>query len=130
MTVAALQAQVIADRISARAPMEVATRTRELQKAVAKCPRAAWAIATGEDCRYPSTDGPEPGRLGRFQQDYMARVLAASNTDPLVSEAFFAVLSLNRRPETLPAPRIVARAGLRRTRPSAPAWVRPLRPAR
>ena len=110
MTVAALQAQVIADRIPARGAVEAATDTRELQKAVAKCPRAAWAIATGEDCRYPSTDGPKPGRLGRFQQDYLARVLAAANTDPLVSAAFFAVLSLNRRPETLLAPRIAARA--------------------
>lgn len=115
MTVAALQAQVIADRISARGPVEIAAQAREMQKAVAKCPRAAWAIATGEDSRYPSTDGPKPGRLGRMQQDYMARVLAAANTDPVVSEAFFAVISLNRPPETLLKPRIAARTIRRRT---------------
>jgi 2-polyprenyl-6-methoxyphenol hydroxylase-like FAD-dependent oxidoreductase len=115
MTVAALQARVIAGQVSAREPVEIAARTREMQKAVAKCPRAAWLIATGEDSRYPSTDGPKPGRLGRIQQGYMARVLAAANTDPVVSEAFFAVLSLNRRPETLLTPRIAALAGRRRT---------------
>lgn len=114
MTVAALQAQVIADRISLRAPAEIAARARELQRAVAKCPRAAWAIATGEDCRCPSTDAPPRGRLGRVQQDYLARVLAVANTDPVVAEAFFAVLSLNRRPEALLAPRIMARASRRR----------------
>jgi flavin-dependent dehydrogenase len=114
MTVAALQAQVIADRISLRAPAEISARAREVQQAVAKCPRAAWGIATGEDCRYPSTDGPQRGRFGRVQQDYMARVLAVANTDPVVAEAFFAVLSLNRRPEALLAPRIMARAGRRR----------------
>jgi 2-polyprenyl-6-methoxyphenol hydroxylase-like FAD-dependent oxidoreductase len=114
MTVAALQAQVVADRIAAREPVEIAERARETQRAVARCPRAAWLIATGEDCRYPDTDGPTPGRFGRVQQDYLARVLVAANTDPVVSEAFFAVLSLNRRPETLLTPRIAARALRRR----------------
>jgi flavin-dependent dehydrogenase len=114
MTVAALQAQAIGEQVSGRGPAEIAARARETQKAVAKCARAAWAIATGEDCRYPGTDGPRPGRLGRMQQDYMARVLAAANSDPVVAEAFFAVLSLNRRPETLLAPRIAARASRRR----------------
>ncbi|MFJ2174934.1 FAD-dependent monooxygenase [Streptomyces sp. NPDC087851] len=117
MTVAALQAEVIRDQVSARGPVEFAARAPRMQKAVAKCPRAAWTIATGEDCRYPGTDGPRPGRLGRIQQNYMGRVLAAANTDPLVAEAFFAVLSLNRRPETLLAPRIAARAGRRRASP-------------
>ncbi|GGU84345.1 hypothetical protein GCM10010211_57870 [Streptomyces albospinus] len=115
MTVASLQAQVIADQISAREPVEIAARAREMQKAVAKCPQAAWMIATGEDSRYPGTDGPKPGRLGKMQQDYMSRVLSAANTDPVVSEAFFAVLSLNRRPETLLKPRIALRASRRRT---------------
>ncbi|MBF9072600.1 FAD-dependent oxidoreductase [Streptacidiphilus fuscans] len=114
MTVAALQAQVIAERTAASEPAAVAAQARQLQKAVAKCPRAAWAIATGEDSRYPSTDGPAPGRLVRMQQDYMARVLAAANTDPVVAEGFFAVLSLNRRPETLLTPQIAARARRRR----------------
>ncbi|MGW8379554.1 FAD-dependent oxidoreductase [Streptomyces sp. ODS28] len=110
MTVAALQVQVLSRRIAARSPAEIAARARKTQRALAKCPRAAWAIATGEDSRYPETDGPRPGRLARVQQDYMARVLTAANTDPVVAEAFFAVLSLNRRPETLLAPRIAARA--------------------
>ncbi|WP_052744168.1 NAD(P)/FAD-dependent oxidoreductase [Streptomyces odonnellii] len=115
MTVAALQAQVIAGRIAGREPADIAARTQQTQRAVAKCVRPAWVIATGEDRRYPGTDGPEPGRLGRMQQEYLARVLAAANTDPVVAEAFFAVLSLNRRPETLLTPRIAARA-LRRRR--------------
>ncbi|MFD7922045.1 FAD-dependent oxidoreductase [Streptomyces sp. NPDC059740] len=114
MTVAALQAQTIARRISSQEPEGAAARAAELQKAVAKCLRAAWAIATGEDSRYPSTDGPAPNRLDRMQQRYLARVLAAANTDPVVSEAFFAVLSLNRRPETLLTPRIMARVSRRR----------------
>ncbi|GAA2673482.1 hypothetical protein GCM10010400_39460 [Streptomyces aculeolatus] len=110
MTVAATQAQAIADRIAALGPAEVPARAPDLQKAVAKCARHAWAIATGEDSRYPDTDGPKPGRLGRMQQRYMSRVVAAANTDPVVCEAFFAVLSLNRRPESLLSPRIAARA--------------------
>lgn len=114
MTVAAMQAQAIAGELAVRGPAEATARARQTQKAVAKCVRAAWAIATGEDCRYPGTDGAQPGRLGRMQQDYMARVLAVANTDPVVTEAFFAVLSLNRRPESLLAPRIAVRARRRR----------------
>ncbi|WP_329149829.1 hypothetical protein OG275_34905 [Streptomyces niveus] len=45
-----------------------------------------------------------------MQQDDLARVLAAANTDPVVAEAFFAVLSLNRPPQALLAPRIATRA--------------------
>ncbi|WUH89283.1 FAD-dependent oxidoreductase [Streptomyces sp. NBC_00433] len=114
MTVAALQAQAIAAQAAGREPAEIADRARGTQKAVAKCLRAAWMIATGEDSRYPSTDGPAPGPLARMQQGYLSRVLGAANTDPVVSEAFFAVLSLNRRPESLLAPRIAVRATRRR----------------
>ncbi|SHM07810.1 NAD(P)/FAD-dependent oxidoreductase [Actinacidiphila paucisporea] len=115
MTVAALQAQALAAKVAGRAPGEIAARARAAQKAVARCPRAAWMIATGEDSRYPGTDGPPPGPLARMQQDYLSRVLVAANTDPVVSEAFFAVLSLNRRPETLLAPRVALRTARRRT---------------
>lgn len=117
MTVAALQAEVIARRLGAGGSgtaADFAARAAATQRAVARCPRGAWAIATGEDCRYPGTDGARPGRLARLQQGYMARVLAAANTDPLVSEALFAVLSLNRRPETLLAPRVAVRVTRRR----------------
>ncbi|MEY9847869.1 hypothetical protein [Streptacidiphilus sp. MAP5-3] len=115
MTVAALQAQVIAAQTAAREPATVAAEAQKLQKAVAKCPKAAWAIATGEDSRYPNTDGPAPGRLVRMQQDYLARVLAAAHTDPVVSESFSAVLSLNRGPEMLLTPQIAVRARRRQT---------------
>ncbi|CAG7648037.1 FAD-dependent monooxygenase [Actinacidiphila bryophytorum] len=114
MTVAALQAQAIGAQVAGREPAEIAERARETQRAVARCVKAAWMIATGEDCRYASTDGPRPGALGRIQQDYLARVLAAANTDPVASAAFFAVLSLNRRPETLLTPRVAVRATRRR----------------
>jgi len=80
-------------------------------------------IATGEDSRYQDTDGPKPGRLGRIQQDHMSRVLAAANTDPAVSAAFFAVLSLNRRPESLLTPRIATHTTHPRPAP------RPARPS-
>lgn len=115
MTVAALQAQAISRQAAGRTPAQIAGRARETQRAVARCVRAAWLIATGEDARYPSTDGPKPGALGRMQQGYLARVLVAANTDPVASAAFFAVLSLNRRPETLLTPRLAVRASRRRT---------------
>ncbi|MFI0901325.1 FAD-dependent oxidoreductase [Streptomyces sp. NPDC020983] len=117
MSVAALQARVVAGYAAGTAGPALAARTREVQRAVARCVRGAWAIATGEDGRYPDTDGPAPGLLGRFQQGYMARVLAAANTDPLVASAFFGVLSLDRRPESLLAPRVAVRAR-RRPAPS------------
>ncbi|MFI0943186.1 FAD-dependent oxidoreductase [Streptomyces sp. NPDC021020] len=110
MSVAALQARVVAEYAAGTTGAALAARTREVQRSLARCARGAWAIATGEDCRYPETDGPAPGPLARFQQGYMARVLAAANTDPLVASAFFGVLSLDRRPESLLAPRVALRA--------------------
>jgi hypothetical protein len=115
MTVAAQQAEVLADRLTSTGPAPLAARPAETQKALAACLRGPWAIATGEDCRYPGTDGPRPGRLGRLQLAYMDRVVAAANTDPLVCETFFSVIALERRPESLLAPRIASRA-LRRRR--------------
>ncbi|MFI6700878.1 hypothetical protein ACIBJC_18195 [Streptomyces sp. NPDC050509] len=41
----------VRDQVSARGPAEFAARAPRIRKTVAKCPRAAWAIATGEDCR-------------------------------------------------------------------------------
>ncbi|WP_078862525.1 FAD-dependent monooxygenase [Streptomyces sp. NRRL F-5123] len=117
MSVAALQARVVAEYLTGTTGADFAARTREVQKTLARCVRGAWAIATGEDSRYPETDGPAPGPLARFQQGYMARVLAAANTDPLVASAFFGVLSLDRRPESLLAPRVAVRAR-RRPAPS------------
>jgi 2-polyprenyl-6-methoxyphenol hydroxylase-like FAD-dependent oxidoreductase len=114
MTVAAQQAEVLADRLASTGPAALAARPAETQKALAACLRGPWAIATGEDCRYPGTDGPRPGRLGRLQLGYMDRVVAAANTDPLVCETFFSVIALERRPESLLAPRIAARALRRR----------------
>lgn len=110
MSVAALQARVVAEYAAGTTGAALAARAREVQKSVARCVRGAWSIATGEDCRYPDTDGPAPGPLGRLQHAYMARVVAASNTDPLVASAFFGVLALDRRPESLLAPRVAVRA--------------------
>ncbi|MGW5351791.1 FAD-dependent oxidoreductase [Streptomyces sp. NPDC004031] len=121
MSVAALQARVVAEYAEGAGGAAFAARTREVQRSVARCVRGAWSIATGEDCRYPDTDGPAPGPLGRLQHAYMARVVAASNTDPLVASAFFGVLALDRRPESLLAPRVAVRAAGRSRRAPRPA---------
>ncbi|MFJ2606115.1 NAD(P)/FAD-dependent oxidoreductase [Streptomyces sp. NPDC087425] len=114
MSVAATQAQEIARQLSTLGAAQFAARSGEIQRAVAQRARGAWAIATGEDRCYPDVEGPTPGLLTRLQQGYMGRVLATSNTDPLVAEALFAVLSLNRRPESLFSPRIMSRTTRRR----------------
>lgn len=110
MTVAAQQAGVLAARLAAAGPANLAARPAQTQKALAACLRAPWSIATGEDCRYPGTDGPRPGRAARLQLGYLDRVVAAANTDPLVCAAFFSVIALERRPESLLSPRIATRA--------------------
>lgn len=52
---------------------------RRFQRLVARHGADAWHLATGEDLRYQTTEGPRPGRLGRLVYWYADRVLAVAN---------------------------------------------------
>ena len=74
-----------------------------------------WAIATGEDYRYPQVEGRRPPGFGIVSR-YMARAHRVATRDPVVLKRFFRVASLLAPPPAMMAPAIAWRvlAGWRR----------------
>ena len=104
MTTAALGAQVLG-RCLAEGRLGLA-----FQRRLARAVRPAWALATAEDFRYPTTAGGRPDRFTRLMHRYTRRLLDISPTDPLVARAFLEVVHLIAPPTALFHPRILARA--------------------
>lgn len=69
----------------------------------------AWLIATGEDLRYPGTEGDRPGALARMTQRYIDLYLKVSCSDETLTRAFIRVTNLTAPPTSLFAPHLVAR---------------------
>jgi 2-polyprenyl-6-methoxyphenol hydroxylase-like FAD-dependent oxidoreductase len=77
------------------------------QRAVAKSNAAAWLVATGEDLRYPTTEGARPDLAGRVVHRYMDRVVTAATWNPHVNRAFAEVVNLLASPYSLFRPDIL-----------------------
>jgi 2-polyprenyl-6-methoxyphenol hydroxylase-like FAD-dependent oxidoreductase len=67
-----------------------------------------WAIATGEDYRYPQVEGRRPPGFGIVSR-YMARAHRVATRDPVVLRRFFRVASLLAPPPAMMAPAIAWR---------------------
>ena len=67
-----------------------------------------WAIATGEDLRFPQVEGKRPPGFGLINR-YLERVHAVASFDPLVCRKFFDVLNLLAPPPSLMSPRVAWR---------------------
>jgi 2-polyprenyl-6-methoxyphenol hydroxylase-like FAD-dependent oxidoreductase len=77
------------------------------QKAVAEGSATPWLMATGEDLRYPTTEGKPPGRLTRLLQHYFDRVNLAATDNVGVNRAFGQVLNLLAPPSSLFRPNVL-----------------------
>ena len=77
---------------------------REVTRIVAN----PWAIATGEDYRYPKVEGRRPPGF-KFVSRYMERAHRAATKDAVVLRRFFEVASLLAPPPAMMAPAIAWR---------------------
>ena len=68
----------------------------DLQKRIAQVIAGPWLLATGEDYRYPKTEGGRRSPLTRLTHRYMDRLMTVSNRDPQVFNTFFEVGQLVR----------------------------------
>jgi hypothetical protein len=111
MSVAAQTAVALSERLAAHAltHRDLDGFARPMQRVVARCGRAAWMIATGDDLRLPTTKGAKANLAVRMQHHYLDRVLAAATRDVTVLDAMIDVFFLLARPESLFRPSIVAR---------------------
>ena len=89
--------------------LRAGTSAHDFQVRLRKALASAWLLATGEDFRYPTTEGGRPNAAIRVVHRYLDRVLATATTDDVVADAFLAVVQMTASPATLFAPRILAR---------------------
>jgi hypothetical protein len=79
---------------------------QRFQKAIAREIKTAWMLSTGEDLRYPETEGHRS--LGtRLFNWYLRRVIGLTPSHPFVTAAFFQVWHLLKPLSSLFEPRIV-----------------------
>ena len=118
MSVALSEARVL-DRCLADGDGHLAKRFfREIAQIIA----SPWAIATGEDYRYPQVEGRRPPGFAVVSR-YMARAHRVATSDPVVLRRFFQVASLLASPPAMMAPKIAWRVilgggGARETSPA------------
>jgi 2-polyprenyl-6-methoxyphenol hydroxylase-like FAD-dependent oxidoreductase len=129
MSAAALTAEVLdrglRDHV-ARSGGDLAGVSAGLQRAVAKANAGAWMVATGEDLRWPGTEGGSTSAADRLVRRYLARVVAQATVDPVVAGAFFDVVALLAEPTSLLRPALAARVLTRRVPAPAPTPPAPL----
>ena len=118
MSVAVAEAHAL-DRCLAGGDIDLAKR---FFHEVAQIVESPWAIATGEDYRYPQVEGRRPPGFAIISR-YMARAHRIATKDPVVLKRFFEVASLLASPPAMMAPGIAWRVllgngGARETSPA------------
>jgi hypothetical protein len=113
MTVAAMNAATLHRCLRAQRAASpdgsLAGFAERFQRALAADFRVPWLMATGEDFRHPSTEGPRPGAFSRVAHWYFDRVVERANGDDVVHRAFLEVVHLLRPPALLFRPDIAVR---------------------
>ncbi|HET9874467.1 MAG TPA: 2-polyprenyl-6-methoxyphenol hydroxylase-like oxidoreductase [Mycobacterium sp.] len=104
MSVAALEAIALRDCL-ARGDRDL---SRRFFRAAAKPVGAAWQLASGADLALPQAQGRRSVQT-RLANRYTGWLLAAAESDPVVTEAFFRVTNLVDSPVRLLHPKIVRR---------------------
>jgi 2-polyprenyl-6-methoxyphenol hydroxylase-like FAD-dependent oxidoreductase len=120
MSTAALTAEALERGVRdhlRRSPGDLASVSSRLQREVARTSAGPWMVATGEDMRWPGTEGGTPSLADRVVRRYLDRVVAAAATDPVTNEAFFDVVGLLAEPTSLMRPALALRVLARRHAP-------------
>lgn len=107
MTVAALAALALGEEL-AHSWDNLTGVAQRFQKRLGKVIQAPWLMATGEDLRWPATEGDRPHGIARLAQRYIDQVLLAAGADQVVSLAFWQVTHLVEPPGLLFHPRVAA----------------------
>lgn len=79
---------------------------RQFQKSAARIVQNPWMITTGEDLRFPQSEGPRPWLLPLIQ-GYLAQVFDAAHRDPRVAKRFMEVMTFVEGPPALFRPDIL-----------------------
>ncbi|MSP12071.1 MAG: 2-polyprenyl-6-methoxyphenol hydroxylase-like oxidoreductase [Chloroflexi bacterium] len=80
---------------------------RRFQKRLKEVIDTPWLLATGEDFRWPETEGGKPGRVTRLMHQYIDQVIKLSTADRHTALVFVNVLQLTVGPAALFQPAIL-----------------------
>jgi 2-polyprenyl-6-methoxyphenol hydroxylase-like FAD-dependent oxidoreductase len=109
MTTAALQAREL-DKLLVEQKGDLKGIARLFFRRIAKIIDIPWQMTTGEDFRFPQTQGKKaPGT--NLINAYVGQVHRASHHDPVVGAAFLRAMNLMEAPSSLFHPRILWRVG-------------------
>ena len=109
MTVAAIEGDELDALLKQHGTANLQGFAGEFQKRISKRIQNAWLLATGEDLRFPGTEGDRPNALARLLQRYFDLYMRISGQDEELSLAFLKVLNLSTSPSTLFAPHLIMR---------------------
>jgi 2-polyprenyl-6-methoxyphenol hydroxylase-like FAD-dependent oxidoreductase len=110
MSVAALEARVLdvclRDQQRQGTGYDLAGFPQRFQQAIVKTVEVPWMLATGEDFRYPETEGKRPLGINLLHW-YTRRVNELTGSNPMIAGLFYQVLHLLKPPTVLFSPRVV-----------------------
>lgn len=109
ITVATLEAVELGRMLEQHGTQNLTGFAARFQAEIAKTLQSAWLLATGEDLRFPGTEGDRPNIVGRLIQRYVDQYAKVSYKDELLTLNFIKVLNLAAAPTTLFAPKIIGR---------------------
>jgi flavin-dependent dehydrogenase len=110
MTVAALYAQTLDQGLShARQKQSLSLKglAHQLQKRFDRVHHDPWLLATGQDCRYQSTQQIKMGLVPQLMQQYVEQVMQLTVEDSQVYRELLAVLHMVKPPYALFQPHII-----------------------
>jgi 2-polyprenyl-6-methoxyphenol hydroxylase-like FAD-dependent oxidoreductase len=110
MSVAALEARALdtclREQQGGTGNTHLTSFPQRFQKAIAREIKGAWILATGEDLRYPGTEGHRSLGIRLFTW-YLRRVIGLTASRPSAAADFFQVWHLLKPPKSLFQPRMV-----------------------
>jgi pimeloyl-ACP methyl ester carboxylesterase/flavin-dependent dehydrogenase len=125
---AAAQSALVLDQLLREGLAHPVNLGYRFQRAAARANAGAWLIATGEDLRYPATEGGKRDLSARLTHRYLNRVFRAATDGRGAHFAFVNVVQLVDPPIALLKPAVLVPALLRGGRPDRA--VRPEPPLR
>ncbi|MFN6519128.1 MAG: FAD-dependent oxidoreductase [Nostoc sp. CreGUA01] len=111
MTTAALGAltldECLSKQLSKQSNGNLIGLPRYFQKQLSKTISVPWLMATGEDFRWPDTEGGKPDLLSKFTQQYLDRVLLLQAESAEIHQLFLEVMNLLKPPSAFFQPNIL-----------------------
>ncbi|MEM7132825.1 MAG: FAD-dependent monooxygenase [Chloroflexota bacterium] len=111
MTTSAVGSLVLKEALAADVQQPQPDFEKRFQQSLAQAVADAWFIATSEDLRWAGVElsGATPSRLPALMRPYMNQLLKAARHDATISAAYFEMINMVRRPQSLFQPAIMIR---------------------